>query len=456
MIFSSLMFLIYFMPVFLFLYFALAKYRNIILLVFSIIFYSFGEPVYIVLLFFSSSIDYILSRKLQQTEENYKRKIFLWCSILLNVLLLGFFKYSDFLISTINYTFNMDFNLLKLPLPIGISFYTFQTMSYTIDVYKNNVKANKSYLNFLMYVSMFPQLIAGPIVRYVDIEKDLDSRIVSIEKFDLGTKRLIIGLAKKVILADSMNLMYIDLIKASPSQLGYYLAYLAYGLHIYFDFSGYSDMAIGLGKIIGFDFLENFNYPYISKSISEVFRRWHISLGTWFREYVYIPLGGSKVVKWKIIRNLICVWLITGLWHGASTNYILWGLYFSIFIIVEKTILRKISIHIPTVIRHVYVCIIMIFSWVIFANTDMNIIRETYSYMFGLNDISLISKEMIFTIRNYSVLLIISLISATPVTKKLFNKIPDILKNLTYIILFILCICIISDSNYSPFIYFRF
>jgi alginate O-acetyltransferase complex protein AlgI len=329
-------------------------------------------------------------------------------------------------------------------------------MSYTIDVYKNNVKANKSYLNFLMYVSMFPQLIAGPIVRYVDIEKDLDSRIVSIEKFDLGTKRLIIGLAKKVILADSMNLMYIDLIKASPSQLGYYLAYLAYGLHIYFDFSGYSDMAIGLGKIIGFDFLENFNYPYISKSISEVFRRWHISLGTWFREYVYIPLGGSKVVKWKIIRNLICVWLITGLWHGASTNYILWGLYFSIFIIVEKTILRKISIHIPTVIRHVYVCIIMIFSWVIFANTDMNIIRETYSYMFGLNDISLISKEMIFTIRNYSVLLIISLISATPVTKKLFNKIPDILKNLTYIILFILCICIISDSNYSPFIYFRF
>ncbi|MCT4596559.1 MAG: MBOAT family protein [Vallitalea sp.] len=456
MIFSSLMFLIYFMPVFLFLYFALPKYRNIILLVFSIIFYSFGEPVYIVLLFFSSSIDYILSRKLQQTEENYKRKVFLWCSILLNVLLLGFFKYSDFLISTINYTFNMDFNLLKLPLPIGISFYTFQTMSYTIDVYKNNVKANKSYLNFLMYVSMFPQLIAGPIVRYVDIEKDLDSRIVSIEKFDLGTKRLIIGLAKKVILADSMNLMYIDLMKASPSQLGYYLAYLAYGLHIYFDFSGYSDMAIGLGKMIGFDFLENFNYPYISKSISEVFRRWHISLGTWFREYVYIPLGGSKVVKWKIIRNLICVWLITGLWHGASTNYILWGLYFSIFIIAEKTILRKISIHIPTMIRHVYVCIIMIFSWVIFANTDMNIIRETYSYMFGVKYISLISKEMIFTIRNYSVLLIISLISATPVTKKLFNKIPDLLNNLIYIILFILCICIISDSNYSPFIYFRF
>lgn len=456
MVFSSLIFLIYFMPVFLFLYFAFAKYRNIILIVFSMIFYSFGEPIYVVLLIFSSSIDYIISRKLEENDDNFRRKIFLCISISINIFLLGFFKYSDFLMDTINYAFNTNLSLLNLPLPIGISFYTFQTMSYTIDVYRRNVKANKSYLNFLMYVSMFPQLIAGPIIRYIDIEKDLRNRMVSLENLDLGAKRFIMGLSKKVILADSMNLMYIDLIKANPSQLGFYLAYLAYGLHIYFDFSGYSDMAIGLGKMIGFDFLENFNYPYISRSISEVFRRWHISLGTWFREYVYIPLGGSKVIKWKIIRNLLFVWLITGLWHGASINFVLWGLYFGILITLEKTIFKKMYVHVPTIIKHLYVCIMMIFSWVIFANTDINTIIETYRYMFGLNNISLISREMVFTIRNYNILLVISIISATPFVKKLFGKAPDILKNCIYIILFLFCIFVISDSNYSPFIYFRF
>jgi alginate O-acetyltransferase complex protein AlgI len=374
----------------------------------------------------------------------------------MNIFLLGFFKYSDFLISIVNYTLNINISLLKLPLPIGISFYTFQTMSYTIDVYRKKIDANKSYLNFLMYVCMFPQLIAGPIIKYIDIEKDLKNRIISIINLDLGAKRFIVGLSKKVILADSMNLMYIDLIQADSSQIGYYLAYVAYGLHIYFDFSGYSDMAIGLGKIIGFDFLENFNYPYISKSISEFFRRWHISLGTWFKEYVYIPLGGSKVSKSKLIRNLLCVWLITGLWHGASINFVLWGSYFGVLIIIEKTIFKKICNYIPSMIKHLYVCFIMIFSWVIFANSDMNTIRETYYAMLGSTRINLISTEMIFIIKNYIVLFIISIICATPVVKSLFTKIPNILKSCIYIILFLFCICVITDSNYSPFIYFRF
>jgi alginate O-acetyltransferase complex protein AlgI len=420
------------------------------------IFYSFGEPVYVFLLFFSSSIDYVISKKLQITDEIFKRKLLLCISILLNIFLLGFFKYSDFLIGIINCILKTNLTSLDLPLPIGISFYTFQTMSYTIDVYRKNVKANKSYFNFLMYVSMFPQLIAGPIIRYIDVEKQLKSRIVSLENLDIGVKRFIIGLAKKVILADSMNLMYIDLIKANPSQLGYYFAYIAYGLHIYFDFSGYSDMAIGLGKMIGFQFLENFNYPYISKSISEVFRRWHISLGTWFREYVYIPLGGSKVGKMKMIRNLLCVWLITGLWHGANMNFVLWGLYFGILIILEKTIFKKIFVYVPRIIKHVYVGLTMIFSWVIFANTDISTINDTYYSMFGLNDISFVSREMVFTLKNYMMLLIISIICATPVIRKFFGKVPNILKNGIYIVLFLFCICVISDSNYSPFIYFRF
>jgi alginate O-acetyltransferase complex protein AlgI len=376
----------------------------------------------------------------------------LLASIGTNVLLLAFFKYIDFIIEIVNIIFSSELQKLNLALPIGISFYTFQIMSYIIDVYRGKTKPNPKYLEFIMYVSMFPQLIAGPIIRYTDVEKSLSKREFNLVNLNIGTQRFTIGLAKKMLLADNLNLMYLSLIGSNISQIGAILAYIAYGLHIYFDFSAYSDMAIGLGKILGFDFLENFNYPYISKSISEFFRRWHISLGNWFKDYVYIPLKGSRCNKSKMVFNLFLVWFITGLWHGASINYILWGLFLSFFVILEKLFIIKFK---SKLIAHSYVLIVIILSWVIFANEDISNIIFTYKTMVGI-DVDLINYYTLFEIRNYLVIFTISIIGATPVLKNKLSKLPEYLKSVLLLMLFVICLAQLTFINFSPFIYFRF
>lgn len=457
MVFSSVEFLAYFLPLFLFSYAILPKHRNLTLAVFSLGFYAYGEPIYVVLLLISSTVDFFVSKKLEQAENN--RKKYLLISILVNCALLGFFKYSDFLIEIFNFGFGTQIDKLNLPLPIGISFYTFQTMSYTIDVYRKKVKANKNYLDFLMYVSMFPQLIAGPIVRYIDIEKNIKDRAFNISNLDAGIKRFIIGFAKKIILADNMNRMYLSLSQNSNSQVGMIIAYIAFGLHIYFDFSGYSDMAIGLGKMIGFDFLENFNYPYISKSISEFFRRWHISLGIWFKEYVYFPLGGSRKTILFTVRNLLIVWLITGLWHGASLNFVLWGLFLGLFIILEKIIKsNKLPIKSNTFTKglsHVYVLIVITLSWVLFANVEFSGVLSSIKAMCGIG-VEFFNNSTLYFLRNYLVLFIIAILAATPIFKRISTKLPNWIRSILVILLLIVCVAEMMYSDYSPFIYFRF
>ncbi|XMB65901.1 MBOAT family O-acyltransferase [Mycoplasmatota bacterium zrk1] len=453
MVFSSLLFIIYFLPIVLIAYYSLKNYRNIVLLIASLFFYAFGEPVYIILLLFSSSIDFLLSKKLGKEDNEFKRKIYLLVSVVMNLGLLGFFKYGDFLIANVNSLTGLSINLMDLPLPIGISFYSFQTLSYTIDVYRKRVEPQKRYIDFTMYVSMFPQLIAGPIVRYIDVEKQIKTRKHSLTNIEEGMKRFIMGLSKKVLLADQMALLNVTLLKTEGSVLGYWLAIIAFALQIYFDFSGYSDMAIGLGKMFGFDLLENFNYPYISKSISEFWRRWHISLGNWFKDYLYFPLGGSKVSKNKVVRNLLIVWLLTGLWHGASWNYILWGIYFGFFIVMEKTLLKNILDKVPALIRHIYTLLVVLFGWVIFSLEDLSKQIIVYKGMLGI-DVPLFNEESIFYFRQYLIILIISLICSLPVIKHI--RVPYKLKIALYVILFIVTVSFIVDSSFSPFIYFRF
>lgn len=377
MVFSSILFLFTFLPVVLFLYYtAPHKFRNLVLLISSLIFYAWGKPVYIVLMIFSSLVDYSHGILIDKYSENRKLcKLILLSSIVINIGLLSFFKYYDFLLNSINALIGTSFNGLGLPLPIGISFYTFQTMSYTIDVYREEVAAQKNIITFAAYVSLFPQLIAGPIVRYREVAEQLDNRIENFDIFGDGVRRIAIGLGKKVLLANNIGLLW-EQIKLIPlgelPLLTAWLGIFAFSFQIYFDFSGYSDIAIGLGKMFGFTFLENFNYPYISKSITEFWRRWHISLGTWFREYVYFPLGGSRRGKAMLYRNLLIVWFLTGLWHGASWNFVFWGLYFGMIIALEKVFLLKWLNSVPDIISHIYSIILILIGWVLFAFDNLN------------------------------------------------------------------------------------
>lgn len=451
MVFSSLIFIVYFLPAVLLLYFILPSKRNYILMLFSLVFYAFGEPIYIALLLISSTIDYIISKEIYKTNVNIRRKGLLVLSILMNIGLLSFFKYGNFIIETINGIFNSNIQNLNLSLPIGISFYTFQTLSYTIDVYRKKIKPQNKYTDFLLYVSMFPQLIAGPIVRYIDIEKQLSNRKICLCNIEKGTRRFIIGLSKKILLADQLSLLHEQLLQVNDSIIGYWVLMTAYALHIFFDFSGYSDMAIGLAKIFGFDLLENFKYPYISKSISEFWRRWHISLGNWFKDYLYFPLGGSRVSKVKIIRNLIIVWLLTGLWHGANWNYILWGLYFGVFIILEKSI--KIKVKLPNIIKHIYTLLVVLFGWVLFAFESITDQISIFKGMFGFN-LDLINNETIFYLKEYIIVILLGILFTVPI--KIKKEIPYFIKVILYVVLFIISLSFIVDSSYSPFIYFRF
>lgn len=458
MVFSSVLFLVFYLPIVCLIYYiAPLKWRNLVLLVVNLIFYGWGEPLLISVMLFSTVVDYINGYYVGKYRDSDRKKAkrFMICSIVINLSLLAFFKYYDFVAMNLN-SLGLALPLLHLTLPIGISFYTFQTMSYTIDVYRNQADVQKNMVSFATYVTLFPQLIAGPIVRYKDVSEQMEERSHSASQFSQGIDRFIVGLSKKVLLANNIGMLWESIHAASNmSVVTAWLGAIAYGLQIYFDFSGYSDMAIGLGKMFGFTFLENFNYPYISKSISEFWRRWHISLGTWFREYVYIPLGGNRKGSTRTLINLAVVWFLTGLWHGASWNFILWGVLFGVCIMFEKAGFSKFLEKHP-IFGHVYTLLIVACSWVIFALTDMTQIVAYFKVMFGQADF--FNPATLVYLVNYAGYLVILLVGCTPLVTNFFKKKPQFQKYRVVInaVLLVVCLMYIVDASYNPFLYFRF
>ena len=467
MLFSSVSFLYYFLPITLVLYFVSKdKYKNIILLLASLFFYFYGEPKYTVLMLISAFSAYIHGILIEKFREKGYSKLFLVSGLVVSLGILIVFKYMDFIIKNINYISNSNIKLLRLVLPIGISFYTFQGLSYIVDVYKKDAKVCRSFVDFATYVCLFPQLIAGPIVRYTTIEDELKNRTHSFDKFAYGVNRFVVGLAKKVILANNLG-MLVDIMTKSneKSVLSYWMVAIFFSLQIYYDFSGYSDMAIGLGRMFGFDFLENFNYPFISKSIKEFWRRWHISLSSFFRDYVYIPLGGNRVSRVRWIFNLLIVWSLTGLWHGDSWNFILWGLYFAILLIIENLFLQNILSKLPALIQHIYAKFFIIISFVIFNNENIKDLWSSLYNMFNFRGLDLYNNFSTYYLKSYTVLLIVSVIGATPILKNIIQKIN---KNVTgqkvistinpilNIVLLVVVTAYLIDGSFNPFLYFRF
>lgn len=462
MVFTSISFIYYFLPLLLICYFVVPKkFRNIILLMFSVLFYFYGEPKYILLMLIEVLISYVVGLLI----DKYKNKNILIIGIFIHVLLFGIFKYFNFVIINVNNLFHSNLNLLNVVLPIGISFYTFQIISYEIDVYNKKVNVQSNILKYFLYVFLFPQLIAGPIVRYQDVNKEIDNRNVTFEMFARGVRRFIIGLSKKVIIANNLGeLCNIYLNLGDKSVLFTWIFAISYMLQIYFDFSGYSDIAIGLGKMLGFNFPENFNYPYMAKSITDFWRRWHMTLSSWFRDYVYIPLGGNKKGVLKQIRNILIVWSLTGLWHGASWNFIVWGLYFGILLILEKFILKKYFSNVPKFIKGIYTLFLVMISFVIFQgdnlSNDFNIIKG----LFGLNGELFINNVTLYYLKGYVLFIVLGVISSTNYVKNLVikisngkgKKIINILEPIYLLILLIIVTMYLIDSSYNPFLYFRF
>ena len=464
MLFSSIPFLFYFLPVVLILYFIAPKpLKNTVILITSLVFYAWDRPKFAIIMIAAIILGYVFGLLIEKFRGTKLSKLFLILSVGSSVGILGFFKYTDFFISSFNSVTGLGAPLTGIALPIGISFYTFQILSYTVDVYRGDVQAQKNPINLAAYVAMFPQLIAGPIVRYSDIEKQLKHRTHSIDKIAHGIRRFVIGLGKKILIANALGELC-DAFRASDdkSVLFYWLYAIAFTLHIYFDFSGYSDMAIGLGKIFGFDFLENFDYPYISGSVTEFWRRWHMSLGSWFRDYVYIPLGGNRVSKFKWFRNIFVVWFLTGFWHGAAWNFIVWGLYFAVLLVIEKVWLNK-YLEKSKVLRHVYVMLLVVISFVIFNATDMG---EAISYigsMFGFGNVPAYSAEWLYYLRSYAVVIIVGIIGATPLPKKIAaklseknTKIVNVIEPVVLVGLMIAMTAYLVDGSFNPFLYFRF
>jgi len=457
MVFSSIFFLFYFLPIVLLIYYAVPRrFKNAVLFITSLIFYGWGEPIYITIMIFSTLVDYSHGILIDKYRGNkLKTKLLLLSSIAINLGLLAFFKYSDFFIQNINELFSTNFAYVDLPLPIGISFYTFQTMSYTIDVYLNKSPVQRNIISFGAYVTLFPQLIAGPIVQYNTIANQLDNRKENTLQFTSGIERFVIGLGKKVLLANNIGMLWDEISGLSINNMTILTAWLgiiAFSFQIYFDFSGYSDMAIGLGKMLGFDFLENFNYPYISKSITEFWRRWHISLGSWFRDYVYIPLGGNRVGKVKLFRNIAIVWFLTGFWHGASWNYILWGIYFGIILSLEKVFVLKMLNRVHPIIGHIYAIILIIFGWVLFAFENIVDGLRYFKVMLGYVGLPLYDKRFLYYLTSYGVILLLSVFCSTPI----FKGLKGIFLRCSLLIIMIFSIAYLVDSTYNPFLYFRF
>lgn len=466
MIFSSVSFLYYFLPIILIFYFlAPQKLRNLVLLIGSLFFYFYGEPRYILVLIFSIIFNYYSGRLIEKlTNKNIKKTVFI-SSIVINFGLLFYFKYFNFFIDNINNIFATNINPLNIVMPIGISFFTFQASSYVIDIYRGKVTSAKSVLDFATYLSLFPQLIAGPIVRYETVAEELEDRKTSYANFSNGVRRFIFGLSKKVLLANVLGEFSSILFSMqTKSILAYWLKAVADTLQIYLDFSGYSDMAIGLGLMFGFHFLENFNYPFIASSVTEFWHRWHISLSSWFKDYIYIPLGGSRVETFRRYLNIFIVWMVTGLWHGASWNFVLWGVYFAVFLILEKMFLYKFFNN-HKVLGIIWTDLLAVISFVIFNQTTLSGIGTFISSMFGFNNLKFTNIETMYYLKNYIVILIISILFSTPLCKylvlrmkeyKIGNTIISVIEPVIYIGLLLLCTAFIVDESFNPFLYFRF
>ncbi len=482
MLFSSIPFLYYFLSAVLLLYFIVPfkfkifkkkngdyvyfEAKNFVLFLTSFFFYFYGEPIYTVLMVATTLSSYIHGLLIDKFRGTVGAKIFMATSVITSIGSLGFFKYSDFFISNVNAIFGGNIKLLELALPIGISFYTFQTLSYAIDVYRGDAKVQKNFIRLATYVALFPQLIAGPIVRYTTIEEDLTERKHTFEKFGTGVTRFMIGLAKKVLIADTLGAFIRDFGASNEKSVIFYWGYaIAISLQLYFDFSGYSDMAIGMGRMLGFRFLENFNYPFISKSVAEFWRRWHMSLGTWFRDYVYIPMGGNRVSKWRWLFNTLVVWFLTGFWHGADWTFIIWGLFFALFLVLEKFFLNKFFAKIPRVFSHIYVIFLILISFVIFsANGFSGAVRDIAS-LFGAGGLPLWTAETGYYLSGYAVIFACAIFGATPVLKnavlklkenKTCNLIINVFEPIFVVAILILVTAYFVDGSFSAFLYFRF
>ena len=468
MLFSSIVFLFTFLPAVMILYYLLpVRFRNVILLLASLVFYAWGEPVYLFLMLLSILFNYFsgldIARNLQDKRAAKRSLVF---NLIINLAVLGFFKYEGFLLDTLNGILPVHISYHALPLPIGISFYTFQILSYIIDIYRGNVKVQTNLPNFALYVTMFPQLIAGPIVQYADVDEQLASREVSWTKFGEGSMYFIRGLAKKVLLANTSGMIFTEvsgLAKGNIAVMTAWLGAFAYMFQIYFDFSGYSDMAIGLGKMFGFEFNMNFNYPYVSKSITEFWRRWHISLSSWFRDYVYIPLGGSRVSKIKHIRNLLIVWFLTGLWHGAAWNFVAWGLYYGVILIIEKYLLSPVLDRLPDVVRHIYSIVLVVIGWVLFFSSSFGQAADYIRVMFGAGAHGFADRESMYLLTSNLILWLILIFGSTPLVHFRYEHMlrtkkwnTTIINSVVYAALFIVCIAYLVTETYNPFLYFRF
>ncbi len=467
MVFSSLIFLFVYFPLVLLTYYICPlKWRNVVLLIFNLVFYGWGEPVYVLLMMFSIFVDYLLGIGIEKWRDRQKlAKGFLITSVIWNLGLLFFFKYYDFLLGTLQDAgIAKGLPMLELALPIGISFYTFQKLSYTVDVYRGDCKGQKDFVDFSVFVTLFPQLIAGPILQYKDLAEQLKSRVHTADKMRDGIRIFTVGLCKKVLLANSIGELwdYYRVMEAgSITTLGAWIGLISFCFQIYFDFSGYSDMAIGIGKMLGFEFKSNFNYPYISNSITEFWRRWHISLSSWFREYLYIPLGGNRKGKKRQLFNILVVWAATGIWHGASFNFLLWGLYYAAILMIEKLVLLKALDKIPRVFRHLYAIIFIVFGWAIFGMADMTSGSGYFGALFGITGVTNVADAGdVFRLGNYSILFVVLIISSLPIGKKVFDSLTPKVRSVAETV-FIATGLIIStaylvDSTYNPFLYFRF
>lgn len=468
MLFSSIVFLFSFLPAVMILYYLLpVRFRNVILLLASLVFYAWGEPVYLFLMLLSILFNYFsgldIARNLQDKRAAKRSLIF---NLIINLAVLGFFKYEGFVLDTLNGILPVHISYHALPLPIGISFYTFQILSYIIDVYRGNVKVQTNLPNFALYVTMFPQLIAGPIVQYADVDEQLASREISRTKFGEGSMYFIRGLAKKVLLANTSGMIFTEVSGLAKDNIAVMTAWLgafAYMFQIYFDFSGYSDMAIGLGKMFGFEFNMNFNYPYVSKSITEFWRRWHISLSSWFRDYVYIPLGGNRVSKIKHIRNLLIVWFLTGLWHGAAWNFVAWGLYYGVILIIEKYLLSPVLDRLPDVVRHIYSIVLVVIGWVLFFSSSFGQAADYIRVMFGAGVHGFADRESMYLLTSNLILWLILIFGSTPLVHFRYEHMlrskkwnTTIINSVVYAALFIVCIAYLVTETYNPFLYFRF
>lgn len=474
MVFSNLVFLFAFLPVVLFFYFlAKNEFKNIVLLIASLFFYAWGEPKYVFLMLFSIVLNYVLGLFIERYRDNIPlKKMVLTTAIVGNLLILGFFKYAGFVVENVNQWFGLSIQIEPIPLPIGISFFTFQAMSYVIDVYRRDAAVQRNFISLSLYISLFPQLVAGPIVRYNTIAEQIKKRGITLEKFSEGAQRFIIGLSKKVILANSFGEIADAIFTSNTGDLSVattWIGIVAYSLQIYFDFSGYSDMAIGLGKMFGFDFLENFNYPYIARSVSEFWRRWHISLGTWFRDYVYISLGGSRRGLATTIRNLLIVWTLTGFWHGASWTFMTWGFYFGVLITIERLGFGKLLEKLPRLFQHSYLLFIVMIGWVFFRADNFDYSFAYLQTMFGLTDSALVDGASWIYLNDYWMIFALGMFFSMPVLPFVRKKLQQLTRYesrvvpvmsifapVVYMLLMVFCMIILVNSTYNPFIYFRF